>query len=252
MLGWTAPFASRYGILLISLATTFAGWYLASEVVRERAAARFNAKAEATARLIERQAEHYEAALYGVRGLFESSEEVTADEFRLYINITGLLKNYPGLTGIGYAVADSGTQNMRTLFMEPSLGIEQITQPAFLLDGNRRAALEQARDSGHAAITGLTLLRQIGRPGFLLLIPIYKSGVLPTTVESRRTAFVGAVFGRIEAGFFLQISSRASTFVRWIFLSTNRRARIPCSLCINIPGTLRNESPSIQKMSGFR
>ena len=193
---------SAYGILLISLAATWLGWYVVSEAVRERAINRFNAKALATARAMEHQAEHYEAALYGVRGLLESSEEVTADEFRIYIDITGLLKKYPGLTGIGYAVADGNTQSMRRQFMVPPLGMGQTLAPNFLLDDNRRAALEQARDSGQAAITDSTLLRQIGRTGFLLLIPIYQNGIRPTTLETRRASFVGTVFGRIETELF--------------------------------------------------
>lgn len=195
---------SAYGILLISLATTFAGWYVVSEVVTQRALTRFDAEALTAARAMEREADRYEAALYGVRGLLESSEEVTQDEFRLYIDVTGLLKKYPGLTGVGYAMADGNPGSMRRLFMEPPLPTGQSATPDFLLDDNRRAALEQARDSGRASITHSTALRQIGKTGFLVLIPIYHNGVRPTIPATRRASFVGTVFGRVEADLFFE------------------------------------------------
>lgn len=196
--------SNAYAMLIVSLAVTVFGWYLVFQEVNERTLERLDANALAAARAMERQAARYESALYGVRGLLESSQEVTADEFRAYIEITGLLTKYPGLTGIGYAVSDGDPQRMRRVFMEPPLGRRQHALPEVFLDDNRRAALRRARDSGQAAITDTTLLQQIGKRGFLLLVPIYRSGVLPKTVDARRAAFVGAVFGRIEADLFFE------------------------------------------------
>lgn len=165
---------------------------------------RFNAKTLAAVRAIERQAARYDAALYGVRGLFESSEEVTEDEFRVYIETTGLLKNYPGLSGIGYATLDGGTDVLRMskIFVEPAGNGQPTEIASFLLDDARREAVEDARDSGKGTITRSTQMPFINKKGFFLVVPIYRSGSRPITLEDRRTWFIGAVFARVEADLF--------------------------------------------------
>lgn len=65
----------------------------------------------------------------------------------------------------------------------------------------RRAALDQARDSGHSAITGkITLVQESSNDiqnGFLMVMPIYRNGApLLTTGQRRR-----ALFGFIHAPF---------------------------------------------------
>lgn len=195
---------SAYTTLVIALLATILGWYLASQRVEQRALDVLASRAVAAAHAMERQAARYESALYGLRGLLESSQEVTPAEFNAYIEITGLLSKYSGLTGIGYAEYDGDMHRMRRVFMEPRAENDQTPLPDVVLDANRRAALILARDSGQAAITDTTLLRQIGRPGFLLLIPIYRSGMRPTDLEARRATFVGVVFGRIEAQLFFE------------------------------------------------
>lgn len=128
-------------VLFASLMATATGWYLVSEAVTQRETTRFNAKTLAAVRAIERQVARYDAALYGVRGLFESSEEVTEDEFRVYVETTGLTKKYPGLSGVGYAVLEDGTKalSMSKLFMARAGAGRQPGNDTFLLDDPARA-----------------------------------------------------------------------------------------------------------------
>jgi PAS domain S-box-containing protein len=74
-----------------------------------------------------------------------------------------------------------------------ALGFDMFTEPT------RRRAIEMARDTGVPALTGsLTLVYDKAQPantGFLVYVPFYRVGAPKSTVERRRQAIEGYVFG---------------------------------------------------------
>lgn len=75
---------------------------------------------------------------------------------------------------------------------EEALGFDMLSEPV------RRAAVERARDTGHAAATGrIALVQDAATDGILVFMPVYRDGFRPQTLESRRQhiqGFAAAVF----------------------------------------------------------
>jgi two-component sensor histidine kinase len=71
----------------------------------------------------------------------------------------------------------------------------------------RRAAMERARDSGGAALSRkVALMQETGedvQAGTLVYMPVYADGVTPDTVEARRAALVGYVYGAFRMRNFI-------------------------------------------------
>src|SRR5260370_41051291 len=65
-------------------------------------------------------------------------------------------------------------------------------------DRTRRAAMEQARDTGLPTASGrVTLVQEIDaekQAGFLIYAPVYRNGALTNTLEQRRAALFGFVY----------------------------------------------------------
>ena len=82
------------------------------------------------------------------------------------------------------------------IYLEPfrdrnlrAFGYDMFSEPV------RRAAMEQARDSGAPALSGkVELVQETGKEvqaGTLMYVPVYRSGAPIDTVEQRRTALIG-------------------------------------------------------------
>jgi diguanylate cyclase (GGDEF)-like protein len=73
-----------------------------------------------------------------------------------------------------------------------AMGYDAYTEPG------RRTAMERARDSGEAAITGRIVLAAdaLGsdHAGFVLYVPVYRGDARPATPEARDTALAGFVY----------------------------------------------------------
>ncbi|MBI3778549.1 MAG: EAL domain-containing protein [Gammaproteobacteria bacterium] len=160
----------------------------------------------------------------GAQGLFNASDDVTRQEWRAYVQSLNLDQVYPGIqvTGFvkrvpaseriahtrairaegfpGYTIWPQGerAEYLPVIYMEPfagrnlrAFGYDIASEPA------RRAALEQARDTGEAAVSGkITLAQETGenkQAGFLLVLPIYRKGAPVDTVEKRRDGLFGYV-----------------------------------------------------------
>jgi signal transduction histidine kinase len=70
-----------------------------------------------------------------------------------------------------------------------------------------------ARDSGTAAASGMVeLVQEIEgqkQPGFLIYLPVYQAGAIPSTLEERRAKLLGFAYSPIRAGDFLSTAFRA-------------------------------------------
>ena len=206
---------------------TAISWRDTQDRTRQKAGQVFNARVEDTTQAINNRLRTYTDALYGFRGLFNSSSAVSEKEFTTYYEALNLKESYPGFTAISFiqnvkaAELHAFTQQVkddRSLHPEgnPAFKISASSDENFVLryvaggrgsglnlatDQARRNALIQARDSGQPAASGTVVFpatsTQPERKGFIITIPLYKQQSVPTTQQERQQAslgFVNAVF----------------------------------------------------------
>lgn len=209
----------------ISLALTMWTSHVISETELESANSRFDARVNSVQKAIVERMEAYEQVLRGGVGLFSASTQVDRAEWNTYVKQLGVREYYPGIQGIGFSKhvrpddLDSHVQEIRSegfpdyrlwpegnravytaiVFLEPfdfrnrrAFGFDMMSEPT------RRAAMEQARDTGAAAVSGKVILKQETetdvQAGFLTYLPVYTNGQSTTTVEERRSALFGYVY----------------------------------------------------------
>jgi diguanylate cyclase (GGDEF)-like protein/PAS domain S-box-containing protein len=144
------------------------------------------------------QLENCALLVKSLQALFNSSEEVNAQEFlRMYEDLQPR-RLFPALRSLAYASYVPGDPpRYPTVFYAPLLGNERVagldisTQPANL------EALERARDTDEAAMSKVFDLVQLGldgKPmqGFIVRLPIYANGARPLNVDERRRTFIGS------------------------------------------------------------
>lgn len=229
--------ASRYGalmpylVLLLSLAATFLVWTVEERAVDRDAKDYFDFRANDAAERIENRLKLYEQALRGAQALFISSGKVSRGEFGNYVSDLNLNAAYPGIQGIGfalaippsdlgrdvaavrrqgfpdYAVRPSGVRDFYTaiVYLEPfdwrnkrAFGYDMYSESA------RRKAMEQARDTGKMAMSGkVVLVQETGRDvqaGFLMYLPVYKIDAPHATLDERRANLLGWVYSVFRMG----------------------------------------------------
>jgi signal transduction histidine kinase/CHASE1-domain containing sensor protein len=164
----------------------------------------------------------YALILRGGAGLFSASDAVNRREWRAYVEALQAAKGVPGVQGIGFAqaippdqlsthiarvraegfpeytVRPPGERALYTsiIYLEPfrdrnlrAFGFDMFSEPV------RRAAMEQARDSGEAALSGkVELVQETGKEvqaGTLMYVPVYRNGAAAITVEQKQAALIG-------------------------------------------------------------
>ena len=204
-------------VILLPLGITFFAWTVTSEYIHVAQTIKFDTLAGESEKALFNRMNAYHYALLGGKGLYEGSDTVSRKEWRAYVKATDVLKNFPGINGIGtiydvkpgeidafvqqaandgfpdFKIKPEGTfpENFIINFIEPI----EINRPAVGLntgfEANRREAAIKSRDSGKAAITKRILLVQDAEqtPGFLLFLPTYRNDVPLNSVEQRRSAF---------------------------------------------------------------
>ncbi|MEI6415962.1 MAG: CHASE domain-containing protein, partial [Pseudomonadota bacterium] len=164
----------------------------------------------------------HELALRGVSGLYKASTSVTQDEFRDYVATLNLETAFPAIHGIGYspmvalpkkaafvlemqrqglagyAIRPEGTRAFYAplAFLEPMNDLNRLVI-GFDLNSEpmRQAALERARDTGQATMTGKLVLTQsagkVDEISVILYLPIYRNGSRIETLAQRRANIIG-------------------------------------------------------------
>ena len=212
-------------VLGIGLITTLAGWHSARTASEAAARQRFEKQAADVAFRIRHGYAGYESVLRSGAALFSLEGAVTQHAWRNFVASVDMERRYPGLTALGYAKhlstpgigglerqvrgyglpryevwpRTSGPVHVPVVYSEPyhvnarAHGFDMFSEPV------RRAALTAARDTGTPALTGrLTLVYDRPRAdnaGFLVYVPVYRAGAPRGTVERRRRAIDGYVFG---------------------------------------------------------
>lgn len=217
-------------IWLILLTGSLLSLWLAAEVrtkYEKDAVERFAFAADQVTQRIEERLDAYALVLRGGAGLFDASDEVTREEWRIYADKMRVSQTVANIHGIGFAKlinADDLEKHIKqlqaegfadyriwpeserdryttTLYIEPfeernrqSLGYDMWTDPV------RQDAMIRARDSGKAALSGKVQL--VGetqdlqqQPAVLMFVPVYRQATsLLTDVEQRSQALIGWTF----------------------------------------------------------
>lgn len=98
-------------------------------------------------------------------------------------------------------------------YVEPFEGREKALGFDYLMDAQRTPAIELARDTGEPTMTPRIILITNQEPGFLIFVPVYKNGEIPTTIAERRASFIGATIAVfIIDDFFNQILTLSDAF----------------------------------------
>lgn len=209
----------------LSTFLTLAGWAISNRYVQHRAIDRFTYRSDEIRVAIQRRMLEYEQVIRGGIGLFNATDDVNRDQWRNYVESLKLSELYPGIQGLGfskvirpaelgshiaairaegfynYEVKPPGVREEYTsiIFLEPFLGrnlrafgYDMFSEPV------RRAAMENARDTGRATVSGIVeLVQENGQDvqrGFLMYSPVYRKDFPVRTAEERRNALIGYVY----------------------------------------------------------
>ena len=215
------------------LATVFAS-LLVKQHIEQEEAGHFTFICDQLTLKIQERLDDYALILRGGAGLFAASKAVDRNEWHAYVGKLKADAIAPGAQGIGFApaipaaelaahiaqiraggfpgytVRPAGERAIYApiVYLEPfrdrnlrAFGYDMFSEPV------RRAAMEQARDTGEAALSGkVKLVQETGtevQAGTLIYVPVYRNGALVDTVEQRRAALSGWVYSPYRMNDFI-------------------------------------------------
>ena len=205
--------AIRHATVAVTAFASFAlagfAWREARDQALNEESLRFELRVRDIANELRGRVLDYEQVLRGAVALFHASRKVERTEWATYVKMLDTQSSYPSLRVIGYVEIDR--KRALVTFVAPAddanaraLGFDLYTDPA------RRAAMDQARDTGEPVLTApLQLLRDRNEPpraGFVMFLPIYRADSTPETMAARRTSLVGFVYGSFRAGDLIERS----------------------------------------------
>jgi diguanylate cyclase (GGDEF)-like protein/PAS domain S-box-containing protein len=212
-------------ILCSALILTWAVWDHERHASQHELRSQFTyALGDAVSRIEQRMAS-YEQMLRGVQGLFIATNTLDRARFRDYVSAVNTDANLAGMQAIGliqwvpqadlaahltlmhnaagadYAIAPEGRRDSYAPIIERLPFIDrQHTVIGFdsWASAVRRDAMEKARDSGLATISGKVTLAadrdKQNQPGFVMYLPVYRQGQPLDTVAERRAHLLGWVY----------------------------------------------------------
>jgi signal transduction histidine kinase len=165
---------------------------------------------------------NYEQVLFATQGLFIGSNEVTADEWKNFVQNQQIENRFPGVQVVGYSQKIGGKDELAqhlqkmhinnpnytvhpdvprqeyhsVIFIEPVndrnqhlLGYDMFTESV------QRSALEQARDTGTVTISGVVQeVAEDAQPGFSMFLPVYRNDQPHQTIVEKQGALQGFVY----------------------------------------------------------
>ena len=221
-------------ILLVTLGMTWFVWDHESRNTRKELRAEFDFALRESVSAIEQRMAAYEQMLRGVQGLLVTSGLHNRQAFHEYVQTLQLDANFSGIEAIGIAprVAlqgkDAHEAAMRSsgfsayaihpasqndvlapvIQREPSIATDRARLGLDLWsDPVRRLAMEKARDSGMAAITGKVQLAIDAPaqkvPSFIMYLPVFAHDQPHETLAQRRASLIGWVYAAFHMSDFM-------------------------------------------------
>ena len=275
LLRWPLLVASALTLLLLGTALLY--WQGQERQTAERVSQDFQRAADSAAYNLKDRLESYELILRGLKGLFDSSEDISREEFQTYIETLQLKDKKPGLQGASLIrwldsaeaknpslpapdknaplpVWPAGTRVHYAVltYIEPLtaenqkvLGFDVATDP------QSWEALELARDSGEPAITRkMTLAQDVGNnsssnnstdeapTAVVMYLPLYAHRAPLETLAQRRMALRGWVTVQFRMQALMQGLAHK--------LDANMDLRIYDSDALDAHGLLYSTSDTVQ------
>ncbi|MBC7988151.1 MAG: diguanylate cyclase, partial [Luteimonas sp.] len=219
--GWPAWLVLMIGLLVVGLT-----YWQANVMIGRELAAQLDLRAKEASNSIQREIDAYTETLRGLQAEFLLYPELSRVAFRQIAAILKLDSRLPGIQAIAYTqrIAPGGAvgfeAEIRREFATGDLGYPPpVIHPAapsgeaFVVkyhdpieknranswydqasEPKRRAAIERARDTGALSTSGRVPQGGSGLASVLIFLPVYSGGVIPATLEQRRSSFIGAVF----------------------------------------------------------
>ena len=225
----TAP---AYLVLALGLVISLAAWRFTEQRVGGEAETKFHHEVAQAVGALDRRFQDNVNLLIGLRGLFEASDQVDRDDFKLYLSGFNLAHSYSGIRLVSFVhyvqLADKPAfersvrrdrsvdlrgypdfrikppgvrdEYMVVTFIEPFSGNERALGFDLFSEPPRRPSVERTRDSGQATASEPIWLaadpqKQIS---LALRVPVYRRGLPVSTVAQRRAAFLGVVSSAIH------------------------------------------------------
>ena len=243
---------AQWGTLLIGVGLTVAVWHLLVVGAERRAQEQFDAECEDISKRIARRMSLYESGLRGAQALFKAHQEPSREQWRDFSEGMDLVKNFPGVMGLGYGAYVPAAQraeveariraqghpdfriwstgsalgpDMSTvvMYLEPfsgrnlrAFGYDMMSEPI------RLRALLKAAHSGAPSLSDKVVLVQDaqggGQPGFLMYFPVYRkeARLAPAATPAQRMeALQGFAYSPIRADELMRdLLTRADHTVR--------------------------------------
>lgn len=226
-----------FGVLALGLISTGFAWYHTVQSVEREAQIKFDRQVDDTKNLLNNRLQVYLDTLRATKGLFAASENVSRTEWKAFVESLNLQKRYPGINGLGFiryvpqaekaryeqqvrqdtstsqsyadfAIKPPGNRSAYFVidYIEPfepnhlAFGLDIKSEPI------RRVAAEQAQITGQPTATSIIYLVQDPqqKPGFLILLPVYRNRMPLSTVAERRSALLGFVYAPFRAEDLIQ------------------------------------------------
>ena len=215
-----------YALLVLGCQVSIGAAWFVSSTDELRARTAFQARAQQTRQQIQSALNAYIEVVRAGTALLAAKNEINFTEFRAFVTGLDLGERYRGLEGIGFAQqlkqpdvgsfvrairldgvtafriwpASRDAELRPVLFFEPRarrrptlVGFDMSSDPLL------QAAMDRARDTGQPAasntLRAVGSVDAIGEPDFVLFIPVYRATAPTETIEQRRRALIGFVFG---------------------------------------------------------
>jgi PAS domain S-box-containing protein len=207
-----------------ALLLVFATWHTVRERELRTAEARFVAMTGEVSDLLAQRLVEYELVARGGAALFASVNRPTREQWSSYVEGMDLDARFPAMVGLGFAgyVDDGRIGNLQLDWRDAGngrldiypRGVRDVYGPVLYIEprtpanlramgfdmfseASRRNAMQAARDTGRARLTGPVRLVQDGAvktTGLLLYLPVYRDGEAPADADARRMLMQGWVY----------------------------------------------------------
>ncbi|KRC05197.1 hypothetical protein ASE11_24285 [Hydrogenophaga sp. Root209] len=224
-----ASFSLTVAIVCLGLVASVLGAGSLARRVQADAQSEFARKSELITTEVTQRLSASVYGLKGARGAYAASEQVDRPEFKAFVDSMDLQREFPGNRGLGLVdrvrraelpayldrvrAGDSPGLVLRQFGEKhhDTLYIIRYVEPEVLSPGSMgadmgsdprpRAAIEHAIASGDITLSPAVPLERDGQtsPGFLMFLPIYAGGQLPSTAEEREARLLGVLYAPLIA-----------------------------------------------------
>jgi CHASE1-domain containing sensor protein len=100
---WLSQNRAALGVLVLGLVISFVAWRVTEQQIDGEAAGQFQRETTSATEAIDRRIQDNLNILIGLKGLFDASDRVTREEFRLYLSGFKLERRYSGVRVVTYS-----------------------------------------------------------------------------------------------------------------------------------------------------